>query len=256
MTNESIKINFSEAKQKQTILTGLVRTANQDIPNTEDNIIVECAGEKVIISYSEIELPPYCRTLVSLVGLDVDFCVMEYVDDPRIIFGSMKVAGEKKRKPILEKLYRGDVLEGIITHIVPHGAYVNIGGVSGLLKNSNFSSDGTAVSAVYKEFQKIRVKYLKTSDKGNIIFQPETVYQGDNSLTFSDFQKDQVCLGKCIKAFPDKLFVRIASGVDVLCPYPSKFPGLKEQEMVRVKIIKVFPEKQRIRGLVIGVLGY
>lgn len=257
MTNTTRKINFSEAKAKQTILTGLVRTVNQDIPNSEDNVIIECGGENVVIPESEIETPPYSNSPVSLVGTDVNFVVTEYVDDPRVIIGSMKIAGERLRKPILEKLYRGDTLEGIITHIVPHGAYVNIGGVSGLLKNSDFSMDGTAsISSFYKEFQKIKVKYYRTSNKGNIILKPESVYSGTSLIKFEDFYKDQVCLGKCINIYTDKVYVRVASGIDILCPFPTRFPTIREQDMVRVRIIKVFPEKKRIRGIIIGVLGY
>lgn len=75
------------------------------------------------------------------------------------------------QQPILDRLYAGEVMTGVISYITPWGAYVTIDGiVSGMLKNYDFSDDGTEVWKIHPRFSKIKVKYKRTNKRGLFFF--------------------------------------------------------------------------------------
>lgn len=248
-------INFRAAMENNTILTGTVRVAEVH-PSVEDSLLkIDCAGTKVIIPGNEIVPLKFGQSISNYTGKEVDFIVTEVSEKVNLVFGSCIRAAQKKEAPILEKLLAGEVVEGIIANLLDHGAYINIGGsVEGLMKNIDFSDDGTCMKDVCNVGESIRVKYLKTSSKGTFIFIPEQIRRGSSALTFEDLARHQHVIGTVVSVYPDRVYVNILPGLDCMCENPKHIDQLKEYERVTVVLIKVDQEKRRVRGAIKDVL--
>lgn len=247
--------NFKAAMENGTILTGVVRVAEVH-PQKENSLLkIDCAGKKVIIPGKEIVPLKFGQSISNYTGKEVDFIVTEVSEEVDLIFGSCVKAAQKKEAPILEKLFAGEVIEGVIANLVDHGAYINIGGaVEGLMKNIDFSDDGTCMKDVCNVGESIRIKYLKTSSKGTFIFVPEKVRHGSSALTFEDLARHQHISGTVVSVYPDRVYVNILPGIDCMCENPKNIDQLKEYEKVTVVLIKVDQEKRRVRGAIKDVL--
>ena len=248
-------IDFKEAQKKGAIITGFVRMAREGVENKELlHLVLIADNKKVIVPAEEVVPLPYENRISAYVGLEMEFIVTEIAEDGTI-YGSNKKAMEKKTKPIYDALYNGEVIEGVITNILNYGAYISLGGVPVLMKNMDFSDDGTAISEKYKELSTIRVKYHKTSSNGTIIVKPEKRHRGFKSVKYEDFTVGMVCLGKVMKLSSDRAYVNIAPSLDALCSVPKFSCSFQEGDIVRITIIKKFDDTKRVRGKIINTVS-
>src|SRR5690606_5402367 len=68
---------------------------------------------------------------------------------------------EKKKKQLLESIQPGDVIEGTVQRLTDFGAFVDIGGIDGLVHISQLSHEHVEKpSDVVEEGQKVQVKVL------------------------------------------------------------------------------------------------
>ena len=63
----------------------------------------------------------------------------------------------------MDRLSDGEAFKAQIVNILPHGAYVEIEGVTGLLKNTDFAEDFTKIEDMHSQGDKINVKLKKIS---------------------------------------------------------------------------------------------
>lgn len=251
--------DFKMAMELGTILVGFVRVVQPSSSGynyTKDtHLLVECGGKKVIIPGNEV------KPLVNSQGIqwysckEVEFIVTEVAEDVDLVFGSCILAYEKKTAPYREKLFNGEVVEGVITNILDHGAYISVGGVEGLMRNSDFSDDGTAMKDVCSIGEHIRVKYLKTSTLGTYIYVPEKKRQGDSILKFEDLTVRSCVYGTVVSVYPDRVYVNIAPNLDCMCENPKWVDHLKDYEKVSVVLTKVDQERRRVRGVIKEVIS-
>lgn len=68
-----------------------------------------------------------------LVGKTLDLAVIEVKQRRRRLIASERAASKQKRKQLMEELAEGDVRKGIVRNIVDFGAFVDLGGVDGLI---------------------------------------------------------------------------------------------------------------------------
>ncbi|MBC7052313.1 S1 RNA-binding domain-containing protein, partial [Salmonella enterica subsp. enterica serovar Enteritidis] len=76
---------------------------------------------------------------------------------------------KEKREEALKNIKFGEVVEGIVRTIVPFGAFIDIGGVEGLVPLSEMShnrADGP--KDVFKLNETTRVKVLRVDEKGKL----------------------------------------------------------------------------------------
>ena len=77
--------------------------------------------------------------LNKLMGQEVDFIISEYNPSKNRVIGDRKkllLEEENRRKEeALSKIYEGDIIEGTVVNVAAYGAFIDIGGVDGLLSN-------------------------------------------------------------------------------------------------------------------------
>lgn len=247
------KIDFAKAKEEKVVLRGLVRMCEKidyDNDSFSQSIRVDCGGTMVIIESEDITLFPYARSPKTLVGEEVDFMVKEYIPEEKLVYGSMKMAEDVINKPILDKLYAGEELEGTVVHVTRHGAYVSIKGVQCFMRNLDYSDDGRTIEEDFPKMSKIKVKYSKTSIHGNLIVVPLEKKRGIPIVKKEEIKEGQVYVGKITGAYSDRVYVNITAGIDCMCRVPDFIYNLMVNEQVVVAITKVYNDKNgfKVRG--------
>ncbi len=167
-----------------------------------------------------------------------------------------KAQAEETKK----KLVEGQTVEGIVRKIMPFGAFVDIGGVDGLIHISDISYDKIgfgekAVEKHVKEGQRVSVKILKVELEANRISLGLKQVQGDPFATaVNTITEGAEVTGKVTKLLEFGAFVEVAPGVDGLVHISEidhKRIGkvedaLKVDEIVRCKVLKIDPGNRRV----------
>ena len=256
-----MKTDFELAKKAKQILEGVVVACEMyKVSETENNFVFKVNyNNDAIITILQSEVLPFPAKMgpKTMVGQKVKFTIVDINEEG--IFGSMKEAREILQQPILDRLYAGEVLTGIVTYITPWGAYVTIDGVvSGMLKNYDFSDDGTEVWKAHPKFSKIKVKYKKTNKKGNILLYPEKKRTGTPKYDITQIKAGDTFWGKITDVnLPNaKVRVLIDNATYVECKYPNNAysNSIKNGYNVAVVVTKVIQhgDKYKLIGKIVS----
>ena len=206
---------------------------------------------KVIVKKEEAELVESGGSLLKFLNREVFFVVTQ--KEGKKTYGSIKKATEKTLPVIIDALKNGKVLMGTVVGLVPYGAYVDIRGVLGLLKNRDFTAKGdyTYIQDVHKIGDKVKVKMKKIKESENkkpiIPLQAAIPYKHPHSAKPDDFQEGQVVIGKIRQCKPDKCYVNIGPNLDAMCP-PPLFEIEEGMEVAfKINQIKVSEDGSRIK---------
>ncbi len=244
---------LEEAADQQTILTGTVTEV------VNGGIIVVCSGNRVFVPASQASVR-YIEDLSSMIGETVSFRLIDINPRRRKLVGSIKKVASEIRKQQQEAFWAGaevgKVYTGKVKNIMDFGAFVDLGGVDGLVHISELSwgrikhpsevlSVGQDVEVFIKaidtEKNKISLGYKKEADNPwNVIKEKYNV--GD------------VITAKIVRLVPFGAFAEIIPFVDGLIHIsqianqriakPSSV--LEVGQQVEAKITEIDLEKQKI----------
>src|SRR5690606_7977099 len=122
-------------------------------------------GVKAFLPGSQVDLRPV-RNLDKLIGQTYEFKVIKFNKKRGNIVLSRRVLLERERDEMkqrtLETLEEGQVLDGTIKNLTEYGAFVDLGGIDGLLHITDMSwGRVNHPSEVFKVGDKVTVKVLK-----------------------------------------------------------------------------------------------
>lgn len=249
--------NLKDAMNNKTILKGKViyERENKTEEGKEKEIVVDCEGIPIFIKEDDCQKFLFAKTIISLIGEDIEFVLISADFDNNIFYGSMKEAEDIKLKPIIETLEKGEVADAIVINTTVHGAYMYINGVHGFMRNLDFSDDGTAVRDVYSRLDTVKVKFLKYSKDGVMLFEPEHKKKGVSIVSMDSIVEGSIFRGKVTGAYPDRIYVNVAPGCDVLCNVPKNIYQIFTEDMVLVKIIHKYTTTSgtiRLKGAILS----
>lgn len=125
-----------KAEEEDVILEGLIRR------RTKGGFVVEIDGIEAFLPGSQIDVKPV-RDFDAYVGKTMDFKVVKINHQNENVVISHKVLIEKdlekQRQEILKNLEKGQVLEGTVKNMTAFGAFIDLGGVDGLLHITDIS---------------------------------------------------------------------------------------------------------------------
>jgi len=163
---------------------------------------------------------------------------------------------EEARKNLLESMQVGQVVEGVVRKVLDFGAFVDIGGIDGLVHISQLSWDHIQhPSEVLQEGQKIRVKVEKIDTQtGKIGLSYRDLLEHPWVHIDEKFPLDAVVRGTVSRIAKFGAFVKLAPGVEGLihiselshARVPSVGSVVSEGQEVEVKILAVDTAAQRI----------
>jgi len=186
--------------------------------------------------------------------------VIEFDRKARNIVLSRREVIERERREaqerIWDKLEVGQDIEGIVRKIMPFGAFVDLGGVDGLIHVSDLAYERVnKVEEVVKEGQKVTVRVLKLDRDNNRIGLGLKQRQSDPFESASEsINEGDVLSGKVTRIAAFGAFVELQPGVEGLVHISELSHDrvnrvnqvVSENEIVQVKVLEVDPDSRRI----------
>ncbi|HBI02444.1 MAG TPA: 30S ribosomal protein S1 [Paenibacillaceae bacterium] len=160
----------------------------------------------------------------------------------------------RRKLGIFDQINAGDVIEGTVQRLTDFGAFVDIGGVDGLVHISEIAHNHVEKpSDVLKEGDKVKVKVLKT-DKNNERISLSIKAALPGPWEAASFKNGSVVKGTVKRLVSFGAFVEVAPGVEGLV-HISQIANrhvatpdevLKVGQEVNVKILDFNPEQERM----------
>lgn len=131
---------------------------------------IDLGGTRAFCPFSQIDVRRADDPTV-FVGRTLKFKILEVSDDGRNVVVSRRAYLQSKRddeaRETRANLSLGDALSGVVTRLVPFGAFVDIGGIEGLVHISQISHQRVGdPSEVLQEGQTVQVKVLEIQNLG------------------------------------------------------------------------------------------
>lgn len=177
----------------------------------------------------------------------------------RLILSHRAVVQEEKaskKEQVLAELKEGQVLEGTVQRIASFGAFVDIGGVDGLVHISQLSHDHVEnVADVLSEGDQVTVKVLSVDlDAERISLSIKDTLPGPWEGIFEKAPKGSVLTGTVKRLVSYGAFVEVFPGVEGLVHISrishqhigTPHEVLKEGQEVQVKVLEVDAEGKRL----------
>lgn len=217
-------------------------------------VVVDVYGLRGFVPASQLRVKG--TTPEELIGMEIPMKILE-TDTKRnklILSQRLAVQEEKaaQREKILNTLEAGQIVSGEVVRIADFGAFIDLGGLDGLLPISEISWERVShPSDVLKVGQIVTTKVLKVDqDKGHISLSLKQMQPDPWQEIEDKFEEGQVITGTVRKIQSFGAFVQIYPGVDALLPTVemSEQPNTKPDEVVQVgqelkALIKKFAPK-------------
>ena len=135
---------------------------------------VTVAGERAFCPFSQIDR--FKKDAAEYVGRKFDFVVTEYAKDDRGLSvvvsrrALLEVQAEALREAVLNELHEGETLNGTVTRVMDFGAFVDLGGVEGLVPAREVAWERVEdLKSVLREGDPVTVKILRIDrDEGKL----------------------------------------------------------------------------------------
>lgn len=238
----------------QEIQKGVVKLTKKSKELGTPVLIIDLDGVQGLIVEDEVDLDVKHKSLVNFVGREVEFIVQEVDEDEKLVICSRKEAQAIRKAELLQRLENGEQFEAKIINHVKFGAYVEIEGISGLLKNNKFAKDFTLIKEVHALGEKILVTLDHVSKNGKLQFKAVNLYENPSIVEIANLEEQTVMHGRIRSIQPWGVFVCIAPGLDALANTPENLE-IEEEMEVRFIITQVLPEQGRVRGKIQSVIN-
>ncbi len=162
-----------------------------------------------------------------------------------------------QREHTLTELKEGEERTGVVRRLASFGAFVDLGGIDGLLHISDMSYGRIrSPKEVVKVNEEVRVRVLKIDrEQGRISLGLKQMQQDPWELVPSKYAVGATLDGRVVRLMNFGAFVELEPGVEGLVPvsemswtqrvhHPKEI--LKEGDSVRVALIAIDPEKQKL----------
>ncbi|MGA7119153.1 MAG: S1 RNA-binding domain-containing protein, partial [Polyangiaceae bacterium] len=197
--------------------------------------------------------------LSHLVAERLPFFVTQYAKRGRDVVLSRKSMIEeearKARTEALAKLKVGDEVDGIVRSVVPFGAFVDIGGIEGLVPLQEMSHNrGDGPSDVFKAGEPTRVQVIKVDDRGKVWLSRKATIPDPWQQVAQKYAQGTRHTGQVVRLQPFGAFIELEPGVDGLIHTQDlsikriETPGdaVKVGDSIEVVVAGVDPSQHKI----------
>lgn len=216
-------------------------------------------GIRAFIPASQISMS-YVEDLNSYIGKTISVKVLEFDEDKNKIVLSGKEAEKDKnnikKMQLFQKISKGDVLEGVVKRLAKFGAFVDLGGVEGLIHISDLSweivSDPSQVVNVGDKVKVYVIDFDKNSSRISLGF--KEISQNPWNSVLQKYKTGDVVKGVVTRIASYGAFVELEPGLEGLVHIsqisderisnPANI--LKAKDEINVKIIDINTEEQKI----------
>ncbi len=206
---------IKDSYENGTVITGTV------ISKTKGGLIADCGGLETFLPGSQIDIKPIID-YDSYVGKTMEFKVVKINEAIKNAVISHKALIEsdlaEQREAIIASLERGQVLEGLVKNITDFGAFLDLGGVDGLLYITDISWGRIShPSEILELNQKINVVVLDFDEnKKRISLGLKQLQPHPWEVLSQEIQEASTVRGKIVNIEDYGAFLEIQPGVEGL----------------------------------------
>ncbi len=233
---------------------------------------VQISKQEGFCPISQIDARGVKGEAADYIGNSYNFIVTEYSEDGRnLVVSRRRVLEEEaasKRQKLLATLEEGVILDGVVTNVMPYGAFVDLGGVEGMIHVSELSWDrNTKPEEVVKSGDCVTVKVLsvehgegKQRDRIALSLKKAALGPWEKLAQEGTFQVGVKYPGKVTRLAEFGAFIQLAPGLEGLAHISQlgaqkrvNHPAdvLKVGQAVEVTVLNIDFEARRI-SLCIG----
>lgn len=194
------------------------------------------------------------------VGQSIPLKVLEVDKERRKVVLSNKMAADEERQSrktqTISSLQEGQIRRGIVRRLTNYGAFIDLGGIDGLLHISEMAwSRINHPSEVLREGQELDVLILKMNlDENRISLGLRQILPDPWSGIEQKFQVGQMITGTVTRVVPFGVFLQVSEGVEGIVPnaeLSSRRGGrpsepIKPGDTLEVKLIDLRPEERKM----------
>jgi small subunit ribosomal protein S1 len=211
---QKAKPRVSEASKAGTLIFGLVTGT------IKGGVEVDVDGLRAFAPASHVELRPGAD-LSHLVGKRLPFAVTQYAKRGRDVVLSrralLETEAKEKREEALGKLEIGAVVDGTVRTVVPFGAFVDVGGVEGLVPLSEMSHNrADQPKDVFKVGEPCKVKVLRVDEKGKLWLSRKAAIDDPWNQVAQKYAQGTKHKGTVARLQPFGAFIELEPGIDGL----------------------------------------
>jgi 4-hydroxy-3-methylbut-2-enyl diphosphate reductase len=205
-----------KARDEQTDLEGTVRE------QVKGGLIVDL-GVPAFVPASHVDARNR-SDLSRFVGRTIPIRVIEIDKKKNKVIGSHRLAAEKERKEREEQawgsLEKDKIVEGVVRRITDFGAFIDLGGVDGLLHVREMAWNRVEhPDQVVKKGQKLQVLVLEIDEERKRVALGLKQLQSDPwKKAAKNYRTGQMVTGKIVRIAPSCAFVELEEGVEGIIP--------------------------------------
>ena len=217
---------------------------------------VDLNGAIAFLPGSQIDIRPI-RDITPLMGISQPFQILKMDKVRGNIVVSRRVVLEETRAEaraeLIDTLKEGSILEGVVKNITDYGAFIDLGGVDGLLHVTDISWKRINHPS---EVLSVKVQVIKFNEDNQRISLGMKQLENDPWQAVADkFKVGETYKGKVTNITDYGAFVELEDGIEGLVHvsemswtrknvHPGKIVSTSQE--VEVKVLEVDPEKRRI----------
>jgi len=211
---------------------------------------VTIMGKRTFCPISQIDTS-YCEEPETFLNKSLTFCITEFKEDNDDFIISRKqflIKEQMKKADILwESIKENDICEGTVTTVKPYGAFVDIGGIEGLLHISEISHDRIAdASEKLKKGDAIRVEIINIDKKSKKIgLSLRSLIEDPAIKKLDELSEGMKIEGTVVRIKPFGAFINLFPGLDGLVhisklgvdkriDHPKEVLSVNDRVMVRI----------------------
>ena len=234
MTVKVLKVNDGEGQVLLTYKRLAAEKGNERLKEAFENKEVLKAsvaqvlggGLNVIIEEVKVFIPAslvsdvYEKDLAKYQGQEIEFVISEFNPKRNRVIGDRRqlLVAEKAelQKALLEKIHEGDTVTGTIKNVTDFGAFIDLGGIDGLLHISEMSWGRIeSPKKVFKVGEEIQV-FIKDMNEAKIALSLKFPESNPWLNATTDFAVGNIVTGKVARMTEFGAFIELVPGVDAL----------------------------------------
>ena len=239
------------AESKEEILAKVVEIV-------KGGLVVD-VGMRGFVPASQVQLG-YVEDLNQFLGQTLRLRLIEF--DPakrKVVLSQKAILAEEqavKRKHLLENLQEGDVVTGVVRRMADFGAFVDIGGIDGLLHVSDMAHARIEhPSKILKLGDEVEVKVLRLDQQtGKLSLGLKQLKESPWAQAAENYPVGSIVKGIVVRIVTFGAFIQLADGVDGLVHISQLADHrvnkvedvLKVGDKITAKVLECKPEAKRI----------
>src|SRR5690349_12760387 len=217
-------------------------------------------GVKAFLPGSQVDLRPV-RNLDAFIGQGFKFKVIKFNKKRGNIVLSRRVLLEKERAALkestLERLKEGQIVEGIVKNLTEYGAFIDLGGIDGLLHITDMSwGRVNHPSEMFQVGDQVRVKVLKfNSETERVSLGLKQISEDPWTTASARYTPGTVVKGKVVSLKDYGAFIELEQVIEGLVhisemswtrrvKHPSKMVAVGD--VVEAVVLDIDPKQNRI----------